>query len=126
MTERNIQNAIVMKHALMFRNNNGMGYVGGREIKGYKGFFVVNPRKIKYGLFPGSSDMIGLVPIIITQEMVGKQIAQFASIEIKTEHDKLSEKQLRWNRMVLRTGGLCQVWKEEKGRIIILEGDEIC
>lgn len=40
---------------------------------------------IKYGLGEGSSDLIGSRQLLITQDMVGKKIAQYCALEVKKE-----------------------------------------
>jgi len=76
-------------------------------------------------LFPGSSDMIGYKPTIITPDMVGQTIAIFQGIEVKTEHDRLSEEQRKWNRALLRDGAIAEVWHYNGHNIEILKGDRI-
>jgi hypothetical protein len=41
-------------------------------------------RPVQFGLCKGSADLIGYRTITITPEMVGQQVAVFASIEVKT------------------------------------------
>ena len=50
----------------------------------------------KFGLQKGSADLIGLTSIRITPEMVGKDVAVFTSIEVKTPTGKLSKEQKLW------------------------------
>lgn len=76
-------------------------------------------RPIRYGLANDSSringvvksgDLIGWLPLVITQEHVGQTIAQFTSLECKaggweysgTEREKA---QLAWIRLVIAGGG---------------------
>ena len=42
-------------------------------------------RWVQFGLAKGSSDLIGFKTVKVTPEMIGQEIAQFVSIEIKTE-----------------------------------------
>lgn len=73
----------LVKRKLMQRNNVGAW----RDGKG---------NYIKYGLQDGSSDLIGIEEVLITQEMVGKTIGQYVALEVKkegwkytgTEHEK--------------------------------------
>lgn len=62
-----------------------------------------------------SGDLIGWTPLIITQEMVGKQVAVFTNIEAKAKGFKEREKynkntreygQDKWNKMTNKAGGL--------------------
>lgn len=126
LTENDIANKILEKYPMTFRNDNGMGYVGGKKCRNDKGqIIIINPKIIKYGLFPGSSDRIGWTTIKITKEMVGQDIAIFTSIEIKTEGDRLSKEQKRWNKIVRKAGGISEVWKANGYDLIMLEGHEI-
>ena len=89
------------------------------------GFLIDKGQPMKFGLQPGSSDMIGWEPVQITQEMVGKTVAIFQSIEIKTATDRLSKEQRAWNRAVLKDGGIVEVWHDKSGVVEILRGEEI-
>jgi len=58
-----------------------------------------------------SSDLIGIRPVVITQEMVGQTIGQFVSIEVKREGWKYKGSdrevaQKRWLDLVKRLGGI--------------------
>ena len=57
-----------------------------------------------------SADLIGIRPLIITQEMVGKTVGQFVSIECKAENwtpgkDKHQFAQANWRDKVRLLGG---------------------
>jgi len=58
------------------------------------------------GLFPGSGDLIGWRTVTITPDMVGKPIAQFLSIEVKTTTGKVRPDQSNWLKQVNISGGL--------------------
>ena len=71
-----------------------------------------NPRTgkwVRFGLAKGSSDLIGFKTVKITPEMIGQDIAQFVSIEIKTERGKLTEVQQNWLQKVHDSGGIVGV-----------------
>lgn len=108
MTEQDIIDKILEKNSFMFRNDNGVGF---RE----------DGKRFRYGLLPGSADMIGWTEIEITLEMVGKKIAVFTSIEIKTKDDKISDKQKKWFRAVKNSGGIAEIYKESKNEEIIIQ-----
>lgn len=82
--------------AKIFRNNVGL-------IKDAKG------RIHRFGLCKGSSDLIGYVPIEITQDMVGKKIAVFSAIEAKAAKGKASDDQKNFIRVILENGGLAGI-----------------
>lgn len=90
----------------LFRNNVGVGWVG-------TGYPTIDPdtvllkyaRKIRFGLFTGSSDLIGWRPRIITQDMVGTVIAQFCAREVKTPKGYATRNQINFVNAVNDAGG---------------------
>lgn len=122
MTEKDVANEMFNAHPFVFRNDNGCGYVGGRVLRIRESgmmpiekgqLVVVNPSKITYGLYPGSGDYVGWTPIEITPDMVGKRIAVFTSVEIKTKNDNMSNRQINWFKRVKEAGGIAEIWKEQ-------------
>ena len=102
MTEQEIfDKALERPDTILFRNDNGCGYRKDGTV-------------FKYGLLPGSGDMIGWTEIEIVPEMVGERFAVFTSIEIKTLNDKMSDKQKKWFRNVCKAGGIAIVLHEQK------------
>ena len=94
-----IQNAIRLEHgsgpARLWRNNTG-------ALKDATG------RLVRYGLCPGSSDLIGLRTRIITEADLGHRFAQFVAIEVKHQ-GRLTEQQRAFLTMVEQAGGLAGV-----------------
>jgi len=98
----------------VFRNNVGRAWLG-RVTEEYMVEGKHGPEKviellaahmIPYGLCVGSSDRVGWRPVVITPEMVGQTIAQFAAIEVKTPaYDRLSDEQRNFLQAVVRAGG---------------------
>jgi hypothetical protein len=66
-------------------------------------------RAVRFGLHPGSGDLIGWRTITITAEHVGQRLAVFASIEVKTDRGRAREDQIHWARTVYAAGGLSGV-----------------
>tara|TARA_B100000242_G_scaffold7859_1_gene5194 strand:- start:12248 stop:12520 length:273 start_codon:yes stop_codon:yes gene_type:complete len=66
-------------------------------------------RYVQFGLAKGSSDLIGFKKIKITEDMIGQEIAQFVSIEIKTEKGKLTTQQNNWLTFINKAGGITGV-----------------
>jgi hypothetical protein len=112
LTARDIDNRVLAQYPMTFRNDNGMAYVGGKKEESGSDIIIVNPHRIKYGLFPGSGDRIGWQTVRITDADVGRIIAQFLSIEIKTRTDRLSQAQINWADAVIRDGGRVEIWKD--------------
>jgi hypothetical protein len=108
MNETALQNNIrlelgKLKNTRMFRNNVGM-------ING-----------VQFGLCKFSADLIGFRTVIITPDMVGTSIAQFVSIEVKTEKGKVSEGQQKWHDMVIKSGGLAGICRSVDDALINLK-----
>ena len=78
-------------------------------------------RWVQFGLAKGSSDLIGFKTIKITPEMIGQEVAQFVSLEIKTERGKLSTMQQNWLQKVKSSGGIVGVARTVKDAFNILK-----
>lgn len=87
----------------LWRNN-----VGKRLIEG---------RWITWGLAPGSADLIGLKKVLVTADMVGTEIAQFASLEVKTLTGVAAKDQIAWAEMIRRLGGIAEFVRSEDDAI---------
>lgn len=81
-----------LPHVRLFRNNNGVAT-------------TYNGCTIRYGLMPGSADLIGWRTVTITPDMVGHTIAQFLSVEVKSKLGKASKSQLNWAKRIIDAGG---------------------
>lgn len=95
--EKPIQNDVMLHGSrmglLVWRNNVGVA-------RHKDGSVVV------YGLCPGSSDLICLTPVEITQEMVGRTLGVFTAIECKAESGgRLSPEQKNFIARVIDAGG---------------------
>ena len=66
-------------------------------------------RLVTFGLARGSADLIGWRTITVTPEMVGKQLAVFTSIEVKTERGHVRPEQHAWQRTVSAAGGIAGI-----------------
>lgn len=99
-TEQHIQQAIRVAcskgDVRLFRNNTGM-------LKDQNG------RPVQFGLCKGSGDLIGWKTVEVTSDMVGKQIAVFTSIEVKTRTGRLRPEQEQWMKVVEKAGGIAGV-----------------
>lgn len=105
-----VQNAIRIEHgsgpARLWRNNTG-------ALKDAAG------RLVRYGLCPGSSDLIGLRTRIITEADLGHRFAQFVAIEVK-DQGRLTPEQERFIAMVQQAGGLAGVARSPEDARAIL------
>lgn len=66
-------------------------------------------RLVQFGLARGSADLIGWRTITITPEMVGRQVAVFTSIEVKTERGRVRPEQHAWLSTVQGAGGIAGI-----------------
>lgn len=76
----------------LFRNNVGV-------LKDHLG------HRVRFGLCVGSSDIIGWTPVVVTPEMVGRQVAIFTAYECK-EEARLTAEQRAFLTIVQAAGGL--------------------
>ena len=81
-------------------------------------------RPVQFGLCKGSADLIGYRTITITPEMVGQQVAVFASIEVKTPTGRIRPEQQAWLETVQAAGGIAGVARsvEDALRIVTAQG----
>jgi hypothetical protein len=85
----------------LFRNNIGMIKLDGRVIK----YGVCNP---------GGSDFIGWTEYVIQPDDVGKSVALFTAVELKSGKNKPSDDQTNFLEAVSRAGGIAEcVWPEK-------------
>lgn len=89
----------------LFRNQVGAGWVG-RHATVEGGIFIHDARFVKYGLTEGSGDFIGWKSVEVTQDMVGKKIPVFASVEVKTRKGRLSKDQRAWFNHLKKIGAI--------------------
>lgn len=67
-------------------------------------------RWVKFGVGgKGGSDYIGLTPVKILPEHVGRTFAVFTALEIKGEGTKIKDDQIRYIELVRRAGGIAGI-----------------
>ncbi len=97
--ERRIQSDIQLAAgsgpARLWRNNTGAL----RDARG---------QLVRYGLCPGSSDLIGYRSVVITEDMVGQRLAVFAAVEVK-DRGRATEQQEAFINLIQQAGGLAGV-----------------
>jgi len=80
---------------------------GVRLFRNNVGFDAQN--KVKYGLMPGSSDLIGWTQIEITPHHIGRKLAIFTAIEVKSQTDKATKEQINFIEQVRGSGGIAGI-----------------
>jgi hypothetical protein len=101
----------------LFRNHVGVAFQGkpirfGEEttVKVKPGDVLIRQaRTVKAGLVTGSSDLVGWTTRRIDEYDIGKVIAQFTAVEVKSEDGKLEPEQRQFLEVVKDSGGLAIV-----------------
>jgi VRR-NUC domain len=111
MTEDEIKTAIRQHFGLnrdvrLFTNPVGNAYISSTAFDHPTGILLKHPRRIEYGLCPGSSDLIGW----ITQG----GLARFVALEVKSAHGQPAEAQLNFIEKVRTAGGIAGVVRSVK------------
>ena len=110
MSERRIQSEIMLAASdaglTLWRNNVGQGWTGKAQRLADGSVLIRDPRPLHAGLCKGSSDLIGLKPVVVTEEMVGHTIAQFSAVEVKSKRGRVTADQQRFLDFVNSVGGL--------------------
>lgn len=111
-TETDVQNQLRITTSQqgwrLFRNNRGVltNPETGRPVR----FGLANDSKIM-GDALASADLIGILPVVITPDMVGRTIGMFASVECKSSdvkhmgNTKRDKAQVAWRDLVRSLGG---------------------
>ena len=82
----------------LFRNNTG-------ALKDSEG------RLVRFGLAPGSSDLIGWKTVEVTPDMVGSSLAVFVALEVK-DGGRATERQIQFIKAVESAGGIAGVVRD--------------
>lgn len=121
MKEKNIQSDIMkacsQAGARVFRNNVANGLVGQMKRIEKDGpvhlnvgdWVVRNGRRTQFGLCVGSSDLIGWKTITVTPDMIGKRIAVFTALEVKTTSGSATPEQVQFVSAVANAGGMAGI-----------------
>lgn len=75
---------------------------------------LTDGRWISSGLCVGSSDLIGWVPVVVTQAMVGRALAVFVAVEGKVEKRQATPEQARFIAAVQAAGGLAVIARSDE------------
>lgn len=94
--QKQIQIVASQHLARLFRNNNGV-------LQDKNGTYV------RYGLCVGSSDLIGFTMREVRQEDVGKKVAIFTALEVKTPTGRATKEQQDFINAVINAGGIAAI-----------------
>lgn len=119
-TEHEIALALGRGPVRLFRNNIGAAWLGRERRLEDGSIIILDPTRVVYGLCPGSSDRIGWKSVTVTPDMVGKKVAVFVALEIKTGAGRLTENQTNFITAVNASGGIAGVARNvEDGRKLL-------
>jgi len=115
MIEQDIQKEIQLGISSLnigtsFRINVGIGWTGNKITKNSNGSItIMNPRPFAtFGSqtknLKGFSDLLVVVPVIVTQDMIGKKLAMACFIEVKTQTGKPTQEQVNFLRQMSDLG----------------------
>ena len=77
-------------------------------------------RWVEFGLHPGSGDLIGYHSLVVTPDLLGRRLAIFSSVEVKTETGRPTEQQVHWAEAVRAAGGFAGIARSpEQARLIV-------
>lgn len=93
----------------LWRNNVGDGWVGSVARRTPFEITLSHYRPIHFGLGVGTSDLIGLRSIEITPDMVGKRVAVFTALEVKSRSSRPTPEQRAYVEVVKFLGGFAGV-----------------
>lgn len=126
MSETTIQRRIQLNLSdlttRLFRNNVGAAWQGRAVHNRDVSITLYDPRRVEYGLCPGSSDLIGLRSVEITPDMVGQRVAIFCAVEVKTATGRPTPEQTAFIKMVDFLGGRAGIARSEDEAKIIVDG----
>jgi len=125
--ERSIQAGIQLacsrRGVRLFRNSTGLGYIGQVVERDGSRITLSGARVLHAGLVKGGSDLIGWSPLVITPDMVGKTVALFTAVEVKSGLVPLTEDQKRFIAAVRRSGGRAGMARNAEEAEIIATDD---
>jgi hypothetical protein len=78
-------------------------------------------RLVTFGLHPGSADLIGWKSVEITADMVGRRVAVFVSVEVKTATGAVRPEQINWQNQIDAAGGIAEIIRSETEAVRILK-----
>ena len=96
MTEANVMKQIMLRAQLD----------GARLFRNQTGRYRLGDRWVSSGLCVGSSDLIGWTPIVVTKDLLDRQLAVFTAIEVKGPKGRERLEQGRFLNLVKTQGGI--------------------
>ena len=138
LLERRVLQALGGDRGLaLFKNEVGEGYYGNvraqiADLKRYGNgdaaginrnqvLSVLDYSRVHYGLRVGSADLVGIVAVEVTPEMVGTRIGRFVSVELKSNDGRLRPEQVTWRDRMIELGAAAGVARSPGDAALIVE-----
>ena len=125
MKESDIQRLVMLALSeagcTVWRNNVAKAWVGDKLIWQANGnLTIVNPRVLHAGLCKGSADLIGIAPVVITEQMVGSTVGLFLAPEIKADKGSATPEQGCFMDHVRLKGGIAGICRSPQDALALL------
>lgn len=109
-TQQEIRLAAGLGGSVLFRNNQGA-------------YMDASGRMIRYGVCnPGGSDLIGWTIVQVTPDMVGRSVAVFTAVEVKSHRGTASKPQVNFIDAVTKAGGFAGIARSVADYLAIVRG----
>ena len=108
-------------HVRLFNNPVGLAWQGRLLLQGGGRLVLEHPRRVSYGLQPGSGDLIGWSTVTVTPEMVGQRLAVFVSAEVKHKSATAGD-QTQWRDVVRAAGGFADIVRSPEDALRLVAG----
>ena len=118
--QRKIMLALSEAGCIVWRNETAGAWVGKVIHKAGDQVTLASARMMPFGLCEGSSDIIGVQPVTITQEMVGQTVGVFIAQEVKTQTGRASKKQLHFIDFINKKGGVAGIVRSVKDALELI------
>jgi hypothetical protein len=124
--EHVIQNQIreaLSQYGKFFRSSVGQAWTGNEIIKTEGGgVYIPKARPFNTGLPVGFSDLLGVVTVTVTPEMVGQQLGIATFIEVKTNNGRVSNDQKNFLSVMAAAGCRAGVARDVESAVNIARG----
>lgn len=128
MREHALQNEIrnaLCDSGLFFRANIGKAWTGSRveQLSGQR-VLIHGARPFSTGLPAGFCDLFGVVPVVITPDMVGQTVGVFTGVEVKAAGGRATDAQSRFIAAIQQAGGRAGIARAVSEAVQIAKGGE--
>jgi hypothetical protein len=132
MNETSLRNSVLLRvsaiGARLFRNNTGQAWIGRSEriskactVRVFPGDVVIREaRPLHAGLVKGGSDLIGWTPVRIDENDIGRTIAVFTALELKTGRLQATPEQANFIEKIGEAGGIAGIVRSPDDALAVM------